>query len=216
MANLHWQSPSVVLALLAFTVGLTPGGTDQQQQSSPPDSAAVKQIFQEDQADRDVDFDSMTEQQFKEWRARAHSHDLLHYKQMTDIITRGELHTGADFEKAAVIFQHGLKTDDYLFAHTLAVIAISKGRSQARWLAAASLDRYLHSMHQAQIYGTESLGTSAGRTDRWTQDPYNRTLIPDSLRSDLCVPDQAAQQVALQRLNEGKESPERTNGPGCL
>lgn len=212
MVNLRWQLLGVVLAVLAFRAGLNSRATDPQQQSAPSDSAEVKRIFQEDQADRDIDYESMTEQQRKEWRESAHAHDVLHYKQIADIIARGELHTGADFEKAAVIFQHGLKTDDYLFAHTLAVIAISKGRSQARWLAAASLDRYLHSMHQPQIYGTESLGTPG----HWTLDPYNRTLIPDPLRSDLCVPDQSEQQRALQRLNEGKESPERTNGPGCL
>jgi len=76
-------------------------------------------------------------------------------------------------------------------------------------------------VNQQQIYGTESLGTpykSGPKTAyRWTQDPYNRALIPDSLRAELCVPDLAQQQRALQLLNnEDKDSPERTNGPGCL
>ena len=202
----------ILLGLLAFTADVVVRATDQNPESSSRDSAEVKRIFQEDQADRNIDYESMTEQQRKQWRESAHAHDVLHYKQMTDIMARGEMHTGADFERAAVIFQHGLNTNDYLLAHTLAVIAISKGRSQARWLAAASLDRYLHSMHQPQIYGTESLGTPG----HWTLDPYNRTLISEPLRSDLCVPDQAEQQRSLQRLNEGKESPERTNAPGCL
>jgi hypothetical protein len=134
-----------------------------------------------------------------------------------DMVNGGELHTGADFEEAAVMLQHGLAPDDYLLAHTLAVISVAKGRSRSRWLVAASLDRYLHKMNQQQIYGTESLpNKSAQTTDKWTLDPYNRSLIPDSLRAELCVPDRAQQQRALQLLNEGKESPERTNGPGCL
>jgi hypothetical protein len=174
-------------------------------------------MFQEDQADRNVDYENMTEQERSEWRKRVRPRDDQRHKEAMDLVKRGELHTGTDFEEASFIFQHGLDPDDYLLAHTLAVIAVAKGRSQSRWIVAASLDRYLHKMKQQQIYGTESLPYKDPKTnDNWTQDPYNRVLIPDSLRAELCVPDQAQQKRALQLLNEGKESQERTNGPGCL
>jgi len=217
MNNLRWQSFTVVLSLLAFTAALAPSDTSQQKQITPPDSAVMKRMFQEDQSDRDVDYEKMTDQERSEWRTRVRARDDERHKEVVDFVKRGELHTGADFEEAAVILQHGLDPDDYLLAHTLAVISVAKGRSRSRWLVAATLDRYLHMMKQQQIYGTESMPYKGPKTgDNWTLDPYNRSLIPDSLRADLCVPDQAQQQRALQLLNEGKESPERTNGPGCL
>jgi len=210
----------LLLELLAFTSDFDMRATHQQSRSNDQDSVILRRMFQEDQADRNVDDDAMTEQQRSEWRKRLRTRDDQRHKEVMDLVKRGELHSGADFEEAAVIFQHGLDPDDYLLAHTLAVIAVAKGRSQSRWLVAATLDRYLHKMKQQQIYGTESLGTpykSGPKTAyHWTQDPYNRVLIPDRLRAELCVPDLTQQERALQLLNEGKDSPERTNGPGCL
>ncbi len=74
------------------------------------------------------------------------------------LLTDGKLHTGEDFERAAFLFQHGSTPNDYLLAHTLAMIAVKKGRGSALWIATATLDRYLHSMHQPQIYGTQFVG----------------------------------------------------------
>lgn len=210
----------LLLKLLVFAADSNVRASDQKSGSSGQDSAVLKRMFQEDQADRNVDYEKMTDQERSEWAKRVRTRDEQRHKEAMDLVKRGELHTGADFEEASVIFQHGLDSDDYLLAHTLAVIAVAKGRSQSRWLVAASLDRYLHKMKQQQIYGTESLGTpykSGPKTkENWTQDPYNRALIPDSLRAEFCVPDLAHQQHALKLLNEGKESPKRTNGPGCL
>ena len=209
----------VLLELVTLTARFEVQATDQKS-GSGQDSAVLKRMFQEDQADRDVDDEGMTDQQRSEWRKRLRMRDTQRREEAMDLIKRGELHTGLDFEEASVIFQHSLDADDYLFAHTLAVIAVAKGRSQSRWLVAATLDRYLHKMNQPQIYGTESLGTpyksGLKTTYHWTLDPYNRALIPDSLRAELCVPNLAQQQRALQLFNEGKDSPERTNGPGCL
>jgi hypothetical protein len=210
----------LLLELLAFTSDFDTPATNQKSGSSDQDSAVLKRMFREDQADRNVDDDAMTDQQRSEWRTRLRTRDDQRHKEVMDLVKRGELQTGVDFEEAAVIFQHGLDPDDYLLAHTLAIIAVAKGRSQSRWLVAATLDRYLHKMKQQQIYGTESLGTpyksGPKTTYNWTQDPYNRALIPDRLRAELCVPDLPQQERALQLLNEGKDSPERTNGPGCL
>lgn len=43
------------------------------------------------------------------------------------LLREGKLRTGRDFEGAAFVFQHGSAPDDYLLAHALAVVAISKG-----------------------------------------------------------------------------------------
>ena len=80
------------------------------------------------------------------------------------LLAAGALHTADDYRKAAFVFQHGDRSDDYLLAHTLALVAVAKGDQGAAWIAAATLDRYLQSVRQPQIYGTQYLG--AGRLPR--------------------------------------------------
>ena len=101
------------------------------------------------------------------------------------LLDEGRLKTGNDFYHAAFVFQHGGKTDDYLLAHTLAVIAAARGRADAAWIAAATLDRYLMNIGQKQIYGTQFVTPQNGPT---TQEPYDRTLVSDALRAALGVP----------------------------
>ncbi len=107
------------------------------------------------------------------------------------LIADNKLRTGQDYEQAAIVFQHGDKPDDYLFAHTLAMIAVARGQAAAMWIGAATLDRYLQSMHQPQIYGTQFL---TPQNQPVTQEPYNRTLISDAMRLSVAVPSQAAQE----------------------
>ncbi len=115
-------------------------------------------------------------------------------RQVRELLTRGALHTGEDFQNAALVFQHGSTPGDYLLAHTLAMIAVARGSSGALWIATASLDRYLNSIKQPQIYGTQF-----HNKDRvWTQEPYDRTVVSDGLRRQLGVPSQAAQQKQLE------------------
>ena len=107
------------------------------------------------------------------------------------LLNAGSLHTGEDFTLAAFLFQHGETPDDYLLAHTLAMVALGKGYGGALWIATATLDRYLQSMHQPQIYGTQFL-TSPSKPA--TQEPFHRNLISDELRRQLGVPSLAAQE----------------------
>jgi hypothetical protein len=127
----------------------------------------------------------LTEKQDKERR-----------QQVRELLSRGVLHTGQDFEQAAFVFQHGSTPEDYLLAHTLAMIAVARGNSSALWIAAATLDRYLTSIKQPQLFGTQFfIG------EPWTQEPYNRTLISDELRRKLGVPIQSVQQKQLEEYN---------------
>ena len=113
-----------------------------------------------------------------------------------ELLAHDGLHTGKDFEQAAFVFQHGGAPDDYLLAHTLAMIAVARGNAGALWIATATLDRYLKSMKQPQIYGTQFNFT---KDTPWTQEPYNRSLVSDELRRRLGVPSQAAQQKQLEK-----------------
>ena len=114
------------------------------------------------------------------------------------LLDREALHTSDDFREAAFVFQHGDTPDDYLLAHTLAMVAVAKGDASALWIGTATLDRYLQSIHQPQIYGTQFVGTSG---DRMTQEPYHSDLIADSLRAELGVPSVAQQQEQLKSMN---------------
>jgi len=108
--------------------------------------------------------------------------------QTAKLLADGQLHTAEDFSRAAFIFQHGSTSDDYLLAHTLAMIAVGKGDENSLWIATATLDRYLQSVGKPQIYGTQFKGTKDA-----TQEPFNRNLISDSLRHELGVPSLAGQ-----------------------
>lgn len=124
--------------------------------------------------------------------------DAKRLERTQQILNADRLHTGSDFNYAAFIFQHGHKPDDYLKAHLLALVAVARGRQDALWIASASLDRYLLSIGQSQVLGTQS---SAGSGE--AAEPYNRMSIPDALRSALQVPtlpEQEAQRQASRTM----------------
>ena len=122
--------------------------------------------------------------------------DRVRRERVTALLAAGALHTADDYRKAAFVFQHGDRSDDYLLAHTLALVAVAKGDQGATWIAAATLDRYLQSVRQPQIYGTQFVGAGAATT----QKPYNPQLISDALRTELGVPTQASQAEQLKAL----------------
>ena len=148
-----------------------------------PSNPEMKRIFDEDQRVRQpgVKIDWTTVDRSGAQRREA----------VMKLLGEGALHTGEDFTWAAFVFQHGSTPDDFLLAHTLALITLKKGNGDALWIATATLDRYLQAIHQPQIYGTQFL-TPQNRAA--TQAPYNRTLISDALRRELGVPIQSAQE----------------------
>ena len=111
------------------------------------------------------------------------------------LMAQGGLASGRDYFHAAMIFQHGDSPSDYLLAHALATTALSLNEPMAGWLAAATLDRYLQSVGQSQIYGTQFQVPNEGEA---TQGAYDRDLLPDAARSAVGVPDLAAQEEQRQ------------------
>ena len=153
--------------------------------SEVPDNPQMTRIFQEDQAARQGQITTL------DW-ATISKADAGRRTQVRALLAGGELRSASDFLHAGFVFQHGDTPGDFLLAHTLAVIALRKGSDEATWLAAATLDRYLQKIGQPQVYGAQF---RTGPDKSFTQDPYDRTLIPDSLRALLGVPDQAAQDL---------------------
>jgi hypothetical protein len=116
------------------------------------------------------------------------------------LLAQGKLQTGKDYRFAALIFQHSQDSAGYLLAHVLAVTAVGKGEPKARWLAAATMDRYLMSLKQSQVFGTQF--HQEGGT--WTMDPYDRAAFSDAIRAAWCVASQAEQDQILKDIRDGK------------
>ena len=173
----------VALASMVFTVG---GQQSEAKLTSVQDAKnAMREIYEEDQKNRNDE-----------------TGDARRRKQVRQLISEGKVQSGEDFYYAAFIFQHGQKPSDYLYAHVLAVTAVNKGIHNAMWLSAATLDRYLHSIRQPQIFGTQ-FGSFHDRRD--DQEPYDRKIISDALREQWCVASQAAQARILSDTREGKK-----------
>jgi len=173
------------MRLLATVLLLALAGSGAAAAPVPQEAAnpEMLHLFTEDQADRKdglrIDWNAV--------RPRDEARRAATRKLLAD----GALHTGQDYVEAAFIFQHGSTEDDYLLAHTLAMVAAAKGDPGALWIGAATLDRYLATIGKPQIYGTQYSVARPSRT--WTQDPYARDLISDALRKELGVPTLAEQ-----------------------
>ncbi len=182
-----------VAALALLLAIAAPATAAQPAAPAPPDNSEMAAIFAADQADRAPGGPGI------DW-AVVGPRDAARQARTRALLDGGALRTGDDFYRAAFIFQHGTKANDYLMAHTLAVAAAARGHAGAAWIAAAALDRYLQKIGQPQIYGTQYRTPDRRNT---TQEPYNRTLVPDALRKALGVPTQAEQEVRRRELEAG-------------
>jgi hypothetical protein len=117
--------------------------------------------------------------------------DKARRAQTQALLDTEKLRSADDFYHAAYVFQHGDEADDCLKAHALAVVATARGNTDASWIAAATLDRYLQRIGQPQIYDTQFLHPPG---QKWTQEPYRRDLLSDALREAFGVPPIAAQE----------------------
>ena len=143
------------------------------QNAQVPENLDLTKLYNADQTER--------EGPNVDWTALYH-HDIERRVQLRQWLAAGKVVTGIDYYHAAMILQHGQNPDDYLLAHVLAVTAISKGNLDARWLSAATLDRYLRSIWQPQVYGTQYQMTPE---KKWVHESMNGMLISDSMRDDL-------------------------------
>ncbi len=172
------------ILLLLLLVCLT---AQAEQAPASADNPEMARIFAEDQADRQGPID---------WKVVT-PRDVARRARVKELLAQDELKSSQDFHGAAFVFQHGSEPKDYLLAHTLAMVAVKLGDDLAIWIASATLDRYLQSIGQPQIYGTQ-YRRPAG-TD-WTQQPMDEDLISDALRVQLDVPVRSAQKERLEQM----------------
>ena len=157
------------------------------------DNAQLTSLFTADQAAR--------QGKNIDW-AKLNLEDQQRRVELRRMLEDGHVRTANDFFHAALIFQHGQHHEDFLLAHVLAVNAVSLGAKNARWLAAATLDRYLLAVSQPQIFGTQFEST-IGKPGSWVQRTMNPSLLSDSMRALSCVVSLAEQKKILDRVNHG-------------
>jgi hypothetical protein len=165
---------------------------------APTDDSELQQILDADQKDREGPPGKL------DW-TKINPRDEARRNRVKELLEQGRLRTGKDFERAALVFQHGTGTDDILMAHVLAVTALGKGNIHARWMAATTLDRFLQRSGQPQIFGTQFLSKTEGEHTNWTMEPYNQTFIPAALRQTNCVPNLDQQSAMLEAFRAGNE-----------
>jgi hypothetical protein len=181
------------LRFLACAVLLSGLCAQAQATAQPASSAEMQRIFDADQAVRQNDDPSKIN-----WTV-INKQDAERRAAVRRLIDSGALHTARDFELAAWVFQHGASADDFLLAHSLALVALAKGDAAALPIATATLDRYLQKTGRPQIYGTQ-LNKQFGAP--WTEEPYDRAAIPDALRVKLGVHTAAEQANKLNEMNQ--------------
>jgi hypothetical protein len=155
-------------------------------------SDEMKQIFLHDQYDRGNNpFVKPGESQPKTLSGiEIRRNDDAREARVKELLQQGLLHTGTDYYRAALVFQHSGHAEGTLLAHVLAEVALSRGEPSALWLSAATLDRYLVQIKQKQIFGTQF--KSLPRSDEnkpplFVQDDFEPTVVTDPLRAEFCI-----------------------------
>jgi hypothetical protein len=212
-----------ILVVFAMTLTQAHGATAQSPASvaeSPtipnlPDvDPELVRLVVEDQWDRGMDMFSGRQVKGPDTLdgPRIAKRDAERRRKARSLLAQGKVGSGRAHQFAAILFQHSEAADDLRLAHVLATTAVFKGHVQARWLSAATTDRYLWHLGQPQIFGTQfKRGPDA---TEWTMEPYDREAVSDNLRTAWCVVPLEKQDAALAAMRQGKGSAS-TSIPDC-
>lgn len=192
-------------AVMAVAVLGSPGLAAAQDSAAVADNAEMAALYAADQAVRE-NFDPVkfSDRAFVE---AMNAEDAARRERTRALLDAGALRTGEDYRAAAFIFQHGSVPDDYLLAHALAMTGVAKGSPRAAWIAAAALDRYLQAIGRKQIYGTQTQFQGGGENP--TLEPYDRSLLPDVVRTAAGVPTLAEQDARLENFRAAQAAENR-------
>jgi tetratricopeptide (TPR) repeat protein len=130
--------------------------------------------------------------------------DAERLKRTREIAAAGGLHQADDYFNAALILQHSDKTEDYAQAHEwcLKAVELDPELPSARWLAAATQDRWLMNQGKPQHYGTQYKKVN-GRWILWDVDPS----VTDEERIRWEVPTLAEARKRVEEMNAGTPNP---------
>ena len=105
-------------------------------------------IFEADQADRKLPVKEI------DWQVVS-KRDGRRLARVKELYQEGQLETGRDWFRAAVVLQHSQSPDDHLLAHEMCIAALALGEKGAASLAAATEDRFLRGISRKQRFGTQ-------------------------------------------------------------
>jgi hypothetical protein len=182
-----WQAGIGLAAVAAVLAPVVRG-----QNASPTDNAELARMFQEDQDDRKPGLHGI------DW-AVVKPRDDARLARTRELYAAGGLHTGADWWHAALILQHSSEADDYLLAHEMSVAAVVRGEENAKWLVAATEDRFLMKIGRKQRFGTQyEPGDEPGKYRLAATDAQ----VTDELRAVLNAPSLAEAKAAASQFDK--------------
>lgn len=151
-----------------------PGG-----QPAAQDNSELRRMYDEDQSDR-----RPPEGTTIDWPAVA-ERDRAREARVKELYSSSILKTGPDYYHAAMVLMHSNDPASHLLAHELAIVAAIKGVEKAKWLIAASEDRFLMNMGRPQRFGTQYRSLSP-------EEPMKLHdidgVVTDAFRQELNVP----------------------------
>jgi hypothetical protein len=158
----------------------------------------LERLYNEDQADRAPDMGKV------DWSVVG-KRDEERRKRVLEIVAQGGAKEAADYFHAAMVLQHGQSPEDFDHANQWCVKAVELDPDYpgARWLAAASKDRYLMNLGKPQLYGTQFKKDQNGPWYLYQVDP---TVI-DEERAKWDVPPLARAKARVEALNGGTFQP---------
>jgi hypothetical protein len=186
------------ILVAVLSVGVLGGPASARQEvpdrSDPRDNPELIKLYEEDQADRQP-----KDGKAIDW-AVVGPRDRQREARVKALYEAGKLRAGGDYYRAAMVLQHASKPEDYLLAHEFCVVAASKGERNARWLAAATEDRYLMNIGRPQRFGTQYRSTMPDEPVRLHEVAPG---VTDGLRRELGVPTLAEAREREAQMNEG-------------
>ncbi len=146
-------------------------------------SSRMSEIWKLDQDSRVNVMQSEKPSSIEAWAEIADQDRKNRVEVLTFLVT-GKLFVDTDYMTAAFVFQHGNCPDHYKLANILAEKAMNMGNVLARWLYAATMDRYLLSVSKPQKYGTQY---AVGLDGKWHLAPVDPATT-DTERTKFNVP----------------------------
>ncbi len=145
-------------------------------------SQELKEMYESDQDDR------------KNWRTGGTNweivkpRDEVRLKRVEQLYSQRLLQTVDDLMNAAMIYQHGDKTEHYQKAMELAKRAGELGHSEGKTFSALAEDRYLLAIGKAQVWGTQFTRNAAD--EPWElKEPFDRVAKTDEERKEMGLTD---------------------------
>lgn len=151
-------------------------------------------LFDRDQADHSGVWGDI------DW-TRVRVRDSLRQARVLELLDSNKVVTSVDYYHAAMVFQHGRDTTAARLAHTLAQtsVRLDSMNASAKWLVAASWDRYQMRLGRPQWYGTQYLKNSDGL---WQLYEIDTTAVTDEMRAQMGVSSLKELRARVEKRNQ--------------